>query len=190
LITASKESIDFNKWIWCCPSGDTMRQREMKRKSDNWMDLYKKNVPEEMEPELGKELPHGPVLFYNELVIDHCTNPRNVGEITDADGFAHLGDPSCGDWMNLWIKVASGRIADIKFLSSGCAGAVATSSMTTVLARGKTIEEAKRITDADVILALEGIPGREAKCILSGTSALLEAIRDYEQKSGGAKKNE
>ena len=166
-----------------------MRQREMKRKSDNWMDLYKKNVPEESEPELGKELPHGPVLFYNELVIDHCTNPRNVGEITDADGFAHIGDPSCGDWMNLWIKVDSGRIADIKFLSSGCAGAVATSSMTTVLARGKTIEEAKCITDADVILALEGVPGRDGKCVLSGTSALLEAIRDYEQKSGGAKEN-
>jgi nitrogen fixation NifU-like protein len=163
-----------------------MSAKQLKRKSDNWMDLYKRKTPEEIEP--GIEIPHGPVLFYNELVIDHCTNPRNVGEITDADGFAHLGDPSCGDWMNLWIKVDSGRIADIKFLSSGCAGAVATSSMTTVLAKGKTIEDAKKITDADVILALKGRPGHNGNCVLSGTSALLEAIRDYEQKNGGAKK--
>ena len=133
--------------------------------------------------ELGKELPHGPVLFYNELVIDHCTNPRNVGEIADADGYAHICDPSCGDNMKLWIKVTSGIIADIKFLSSGCAGALATSSMTTVLAKGKTVEEAKRITDADVILALEGVPGHPGNCVLSGTAALLQAIRDYERKN-------
>ena len=173
------------------PVGDTMKQKHTKKRSDSWMDLYRKNEPEEVETtvELGKELPHGPVLFYNELVIDHCTNPRNVGEIANADGYAHIGDPSCGDYMKLWIKVALGRIADIKFLSSGCAGAIATSSMTTVLARGKTIEEAKRITDADVILALEGVPGRNGKCILSGTTALLEAIGDYERRSGQSKKN-
>lgn len=151
------------------------------------MDLYRRRTPEDIELELGMELPHGPILFYNELVADHSRNPRNVGEISNADGFAYLGDPYCGDWMKLWIKVDSGKIADIKFLSSGCAGAVATSSMTTVLARGKTIDEAKRITDADVILALEGIPGRDGKCILSGTSALLEAIRNYEHKNGGTK---
>ena len=153
------------------------------------MDLYRKQAPEEMELELGKELPHGPILFYNELVIDHCTNPRNVGEIRNADGYAHVGDPSCGDWMKLWIKVSADRIEDIKFMSSGCAGAIATSSMTTVLARGKTIDEAKRITDADVILALEGIPGRDGKCVLSGTTALFEAISDYERKNNGSKKN-
>jgi nitrogen fixation NifU-like protein len=171
------------------PVGDTMKQKQVKKKSDSWMDLYKRKESEETEVELGKELPHGPILFYNELVIDHCTNPRNVGQIANADGYANIGDPSCGDYMKLWIKVASGRIADIKFLSSGCAGAIATSSMTTVLARGKTIEEAKRITDADVILALEGVPGRSGKCILSGTTALLEAIGDYERRSGQSKKN-
>lgn len=165
-----------------------MNQRQMRKKSDNWMDLYKRKDHEETEVELGKELPHGPILFYNELVIDHCTNPRNVGEIANADGYAHIGDPSCGDDMKLWIKVASGRVADIKFLSSGCAGAIATSSMTTVLAKGKTIEEAKKISDTDVILALEGVPGRSGKCILSGTTALLEAIGDYERKSGQSKK--
>jgi nitrogen fixation NifU-like protein len=89
--------------------------------------------------------------------------------------------------MQLWIKVDKGRIVDIKFLSSGCVGAVATSSMTTVLARGKTIEEAKRITDAHVIRALEGNPGRDGTCILSGINALLAAIRDYEQKNAARK---
>ena len=153
------------------------------------MDLYKRKTYDEVELRVGMELPHGPVLFYNELVADHSTNPRNVGRITGADGSAHIGDPSCGDSMQLWIKVDRGRIADIKFQSSGCAGAVATSSMTTVLARGKTIEEAKRITDADVILALEGIPSRDGKCVLSGTTALLQAIKDYERKNAGVKGN-
>ena len=160
-----------------------MRQKEIKRKSDNWKDLYRKNRYEDEELQLGMELPHGPVLFYNELVADHSTNPRNVGRITDADGSAHVGDPSCGDEMQLWIKINGGRIADIKFQSSGCAGAVATSSMTTVLAKGKTISEAKRINDAHVILALKGIPGRDGKCVLSGITALLEAIKDYERKN-------
>ena len=165
-----------------------MRQKEIKRRSD-WKDLYKRKTYEEEELKVGMELPHGPVLFYNELVADHSTNPRNVGRITDADGFADIGDPSCGDSMQLWIKVDKGRIADIKFLSSGCAGAMATSSMTTVLAKGKTIEDAKRITDAHVILALKGIPSRDGKCILSGTTALLEAIKDYERKNAADKDN-
>ena len=164
-----------------------MRRRDIKRRSDDWKDLYRKNRYEDDELQLGMELPHGPVLFYNELVADHSTNPRNVGRIADADGSAHVGDPSCGDEMQLWIKVDKGRIADIKFQSSGCAGAVATSSMTTVLARGKTIEEAKRINDTHVILALKGIPSRDGKCILSGTTALLEAIKDYERKKAADK---
>jgi nitrogen fixation NifU-like protein len=164
-----------------------MRHRDIKKRSDDWKDLYRKNRYADDELQLGMELPHGPVLFYNELVADHSTNPRNVGKMTDADGFADIGDPSCGDSMQLWLKVDKGRIADIKFLSSGCAGAVATSSMTTVLARGKTIEEAKRINDAHVILALKGIPSRDGKCILSGTTALLEAIKDYERKKAADK---
>ena len=164
-----------------------MKQRDIKKRSDDWRDLYRKNRSEEEELQLGMELPHGPILFYNELVADHSANPRNVGRIADADGSAHVGDPSCGDEMQLWIKVDRGRIADIKFQSSGCAGAVATSSMTTVLAKGKTLSEAKRITDAHVILALKGIPGRDGKCVLSGTAALLEAIKDYECKNAADK---
>lgn len=113
-------------------------------------------------------------------MADHSTNPRNVGQRAGADGFAHIGDPSCGDWMQLWIKVDSGRIMDIKFPSSGCAGAIATSSMATVLALGKTVDEAKRISDDDVVVALGGVPGRNGNCSLSGIAALREAIRSYE----------
>lgn len=155
-----------------------MRHREIARKSDQWKDLYRKKTPEEM----GEELPHGPVLYYNEIVIDHCTNPRNVGEIPDADGYALVGDLSCGDSMELWIKVDSERISNVKFISTGCAGALATSSMTTVLAMSKTIEEAKQITDHDVVAALQGVSRKDGDCSLSGVTALREAIRDYEQK--------
>jgi nitrogen fixation NifU-like protein len=154
-----------------------MRHREIARKSDQWKDLYRKKTPEEME----EELPHGPVLYYNEIVIDHCTNPRNVGEIADANGYALVGDPSCGDSMELWIKVDSGRILNVKFKSTGCAGALATSSMTTVLAMGKTIEEAKRITDDNVVAALHGVSRKDGNCSLSGVTALRAAIKHYEQ---------
>jgi nitrogen fixation NifU-like protein len=148
----------------------------MKAKSDNWRDLYKKS------PEEEPTLPDGPVLFYNELVIDHFTSPRNVGEMTDADGYALVGDPSCGDQMKLWIKVSDGIISDIRFKSFGCPGAIATSSITTVLAIGKTTETAKRITDDDVVLALEGIPENKRHCSLMGVNALLTAIEDYEKR--------
>lgn len=157
----------------------------MTNKFQDWKDLYSK-AP---EPEGEMVMPDEPVLFYNELVIDHFTNPRNVGEIEDADGYALIGDPSCGDQMKLWIKVRDGRIVDIKFKSFGCPGAIATSSMCTVMAMGKTIEEAQKLTDDDIIAALEGIPAHKAHCSLMGVTALHEAIRDYEKKQtseGGA----
>ena len=148
----------------------------MVKKSNGWKDLYKKK--DEEEP----ELPEGPVLFYNEMVIDHFSNPRNVGEMPDADGYALVGDPSCGDQMKLWITVKEGRISDIKFKSFGCPGAIATSSMATVLTLGKTLAEAKLLTDDDVILALGGIPENKRHCSLMGVNALLAAIYDYEKK--------
>jgi nitrogen fixation protein NifU and related proteins len=148
----------------------------MVKKSNGWKDLYKKK--DEEDP----ELPEGPVLFYNELVIDHFSNPRNVGEMPDADGYALVGDPSCGDQMKLWITVKEGRISDIKFKSFGCPGAIATSSMATVLTLGKTLAEAKLLTDDDVILALGGIPENKRHCSLMGVNALLAAIYDYEKK--------
>jgi nitrogen fixation NifU-like protein len=109
-------------------------------------------------------------LSYNETVMDHFANPRNIGEMAEgeADGFSLTGDPGCGDQLRLWIN--------------GCPGAIASSSMLTVLAMGKTIEEAKRLTDDDVIEALGGIPEQKKHCSLLGVGALHRAIQDYEQK--------
>lgn len=126
----------------------------------------------------------GPILSYNETVLDHFTNPRNVGRLKrqHTDGFALVGDPSCGDQMKLWISVKSDRIADIAFKSFGCPGAIATSSMLTELAKGKTIEEAKQVTDDEVVEALGGIPERKRHCSLLGVQALQAAIEDYEKR--------
>jgi len=126
----------------------------------------------------------GPVLFYNEVVIDHFMNPRNVGELdeADTDGFGLVGDPSCGDQMKLWIAVQAGRITKIAFKSFGCPGAIATSSMLTALAEGKTIEEAKSISDDDVVEALGGIPEKKRHCSLLGVRALQAAIDDWERR--------
>jgi nitrogen fixation NifU-like protein len=126
----------------------------------------------------------GPVLFYNDKVIDHFVNPRNVGELAEdeTDGYGLVGDPSCGDQMKLWISIQENRIDRIAFKSFGCPGAIATSSMLTDLAKGKTVEEAKRITDDDVVEALGGIPERKKHCSLLGVLALQAAIKDWEMK--------
>jgi len=137
------------------------------------------------EPVAGAEAPAEPVLFYNETVIDHFTNPRNVGEIENADGFALVGDPTCGDQMKLWIRVEGGYILDVKFKSFGCPGAIATSSMATMLAMGMHIDDVKMLTDDDVVRALGGIPANKEHCSLMGVGALHAAIRDYEQRSSG-----
>ena len=149
----------------------------------NWA----KNLAARLKRFLNKEIPArspAPVLFYNETVIDHFTNPRNVGEMSaaEADGFALIGDPTCGDQMKLWIKVEQGRIAEIRFKSFGCPGAIATSSMATALAQGKKLEEALDLTDDDVIEALGGIPENKKHCSLLGINALHAAIRDYTEK--------
>jgi nitrogen fixation NifU-like protein len=144
--------------------------------NDSWKELYK-NTAEPVAENQGE-----PVLFYNETVIDHFTNPRNVGEIEDADGFALVGDPSCGDQMKLWIKVVAGHIVDIKFKSFGCPGAIATSSMATTIAMGMHLDDAKQLTDDDIIRALGGIPANKEHCSLMGVGALQAAIRDYEQR--------
>ena len=134
----------------------------------------------------------GPVLFYNEAVIDHFTNPRNVGELpeNETDGYGLVGDPACGDQMKLWISVRSGRIDKIAFKSYGCPGAIATSSMLTDLAKGRTIEEARHLTDDDVVEALGGIPERKKHCSLLGIQALQTAIRDWEIKSSNRQEEE
>jgi nitrogen fixation NifU-like protein len=124
----------------------------------------------------------GPILYYNDTVLDHFTNPRNVGELAEneTDGYGLVGDPACGDQMKLWISIRSERIEKIAFKSYGCPGAIATSSMLTYLAKGRTIEEAKRITDDDVVEALGGIPERKKHCSLLGVLALQAAIKDWE----------
>ena len=146
-------------------------------------------------PDEGMEQPDfpGPILFYNEEVIEHFTHPRNVGELPGAetDGYGLVGDPSCGDQMKLWIQVRQNRIEKIAFKSFGCPGAIATSSMLTELAQGKPVEEAKRITDDDVVEALGGIPERKKHCSLLGVMALQAAIQDGESREsagGGAER--
>jgi nitrogen fixation NifU-like protein len=134
----------------------------------------------------------GPILFYNDVVIDHFVNPRNVGELTEAetDGFGLVGDPLCGDQMKLWISVRSGRIAKIAFKTFGCPGAIATSSMLTSLADGKIIDDAKRITDDNVVEALGGIPEKKRHCSLLAVRALQAAIRDWEVRQMNAKEHQ
>jgi nitrogen fixation NifU-like protein len=119
---------------------------------------------------------------YSEKVMEHFANPHNVGEIPDADGIGKVGNPQCGDVMWLYIKVKDNIITDIKFKTFGCGAAIATSSMITDLARGKTIEEAKVITRQDVANALEGLPPQKMHCSNLAADALREAIKDYEAK--------
>jgi nitrogen fixation NifU-like protein len=119
---------------------------------------------------------------YSEKVMDHFANPRNVGEIPDADGIGKVGNPQCGDVMWLYIKVKDGILTDIKFKTFGCGAAIATSSMITELAKGKTIEEAKKISRQDVADSLEGLPPTKMHCSNLAADALREAIKDYEAK--------
>jgi nitrogen fixation NifU-like protein len=140
-----------------------------------------KDLPE--KPPASGSPPAGPILFYNEIVIEHFTNPRNVGELENPDGEAVVGDPTCGDQMKVHIRVDSNIIVDIKFKSYGCPGAIATSSMVTELAKAKSTDEALMITDDDVVLSVGGIPERKKHCSLLGIKALQEAINDYLRKA-------
>lgn len=120
--------------------------------------------------------------MYSEKVMDHFRNPRNVGEIPDADGVGTVGNPVCGDLMTMYIKVKDGKIMDIKFKTFGCGAAIATSSMTTELAKGKTLEEASKITRADVAESLDGLPAQKMHCSNLAADALKAAINDYLEK--------
>jgi nitrogen fixation NifU-like protein len=121
-------------------------------------------------------------LVYNEILIDHFTHPRNVGEIENPDAMAVVGDPTCGDYVRVYIKVENGKISDFKFLTQGCPGAISTSSIATELAIGKTLEEALKLTDNDVIQAAGGIPARKAHCSLLAIRGLHQAISNYQKK--------
>jgi len=122
--------------------------------------------------------------MYTEKVMEHFKNPRNMGEIPDADGVGTVGNPVCGDLMTVYITVKDNRIADIKFKTFGCGAAIATSSMITELAKGKTIEEAMKITRGDVADSLGGLPPIKMHCSNLAADALRAAIKDYQAKKG------
>ena len=120
--------------------------------------------------------------MYTEKVKDHFLNPRNVGEIKNPDGFGKVGNPVCGDVMAIYIKVKNNRIIDIKFKTFGCSAAIATSSVLTEMVKGKTIDEALKITRNDVANELGGLPAIKMHCSNLAADALREAIKDYKNK--------
>ncbi len=120
---------------------------------------------------------------YTEMVKDHFFNPRNVGEIKDADGVGTVGNPICGDVMTIYIKVKDEIIIDIKFKTFGCAAAIATSSILTGMAKGKMLDEALKITRDDVANELGGLPAIKLHCSNLAADALREAIKDYRKKN-------
>ncbi|KPL00431.1 MAG: nitrogen fixation protein NifU [candidate division Zixibacteria bacterium SM23_73_3] len=120
--------------------------------------------------------------MYSAKVMEHFQNPRNVGEIEDADGVGEIGNPVCGDIMKLYIKVKDGRIIEAKFKTFGCGAAIATSSMVTELVKGKTLEEAKKISRNTVAEALDGLPPIKMHCSNLAADALQKAIEDYKNK--------
>jgi nitrogen fixation NifU-like protein len=126
--------------------------------------------------------------MYSNKVMDHFKNPRNMGEIADADGVGTVGNPVCGDMMTIFIKVDDNRLSDIKFKTFGCGAAIATSSMITELAKGKTIEEALKITRKDVAVNLDGLPPVKMHCSNLAADGLHAAIKDYLKKKGDHKK--
>jgi nitrogen fixation NifU-like protein len=123
--------------------------------------------------------------MYSEKVMEHFKNPRNVGTIENADGIGEVGNPVCGDMMTFYIKVKDNVIDDIKFQTFGCGAAIAVSSMVSEMARGKTVEEASRITNKMVAEALEGLPKQKMHCSNLGADALRKAIQDYQAKKSG-----
>ena len=125
--------------------------------------------------------------MYSEKVMEHFRNPRNMGEILGADGVGTVGNPVCGDMMSISIKVKDNHIVDIKFKTFGCGAAVATSSMITELAKGKTLEEAMKITRANVADELGGLPPVKMHCSNLAADALHAAIEDYHKKQKGDK---
>ncbi len=123
--------------------------------------------------------------MYNKTVMDHFRSPRNVGTIDDADGVGEVGNPLCGDMMTIYLKIEDEEIKDIKFQTFGCGSAIAVSSMLTEIAKGKSIQDAKKITNKDVANALEGLPKNKLHCSNLGADALQMAIKDYEDKKTG-----
>lgn len=122
--------------------------------------------------------------MYSEKVLEHFRNPRNMGEIKDADGVGKVGNPACGDVMYIYIKVKDNKLDDVKFQTLGCGAAIATSSMLTELAKGKSLDDALKITKKDVADALDGLPPIKMHCSNLAAEGLHAAIKDYQTKRG------
>jgi nitrogen fixation NifU-like protein len=120
--------------------------------------------------------------MYSETVMDHFTNPRNAGVIEDADGVGEVGNPVCGDMMTFYIKVKDDRLVDVKFQTFGCVAAIAVSSMVSEMAKGKNLEEAKKISNKLVAETLGGLPPNKMHCSNLGAEALTLAIKNYQEK--------
>ena len=123
-------------------------------------------------------------MAYSEKVMDHFSNPRNVGEIVDADGVGEVGNPKCGDIMKMYIKVDGDVITDVKFKTFGCGAAIATSSMATELVKGKTIDQALSLTNKAVMEALDGLPPVKVHCSVLAEQAIKAALSDYYTRRG------
>ena len=121
-------------------------------------------------------------MMYSEKVMDHFANPRNVGEIPDANGIGEVGNPQCGDIMKMYLKIENNVLVDVKFKTFGCGAAIATSSKATEMVMGKTIEEALSITNKMVTEALGGLPAVKLHCSVLAEEALHEAIKNYKER--------
>ncbi|HPT65279.1 MAG: Fe-S cluster assembly scaffold protein NifU [Acetomicrobium sp.] len=128
--------------------------------------------------------------MYSQKVIDLFMNPKNVGRIDDADGVGEVGNPVCGDIMKIYLKIENDRIVDVKFETFGCAAAIATSSMVTEMVKGKTLQEALKITNKDVAEALDGLPPQKLHCSLLAEEGIKAAIEDYLAKKRESEKEE
>jgi nitrogen fixation NifU-like protein len=122
---------------------------------------------------------------YSAKVMDHFMNPRNVGEIEGADGVGEVGNPACGDMMRLYLKVENGRVVDARFRTFGCGAAIASSSMLTEMIKGKTLDEAREITNHAVAEALDGLPAVKIHCSVMAEQAVKSALDDYAKKHAG-----
>ncbi|MCI8442345.1 MAG: Fe-S cluster assembly scaffold protein NifU [Provencibacterium sp.] len=123
-------------------------------------------------------------MLYSDKVLDHFTNPRNVGEIADADGIGEVGNAKCGDIMKMYLKINGGMIEDVRFKTFGCGAAIATSSMATELIKGKPIEEALGLTNQAVVEALDGLPAVKIHCSVLAEQAIKSALADYYRRQG------
>jgi nitrogen fixation protein NifU and related proteins len=123
--------------------------------------------------------------MYSEIVMDHFNHPRNTGVIEDADGVGEVGNPQCGDMMTFYIKVKDDTLVDVKFQTFGCVAAIAVSSLVSEMAKGKKLEEAKKITNKQVAETLGGLPPNKMHCSNLGAEALTLAIKNYQEKQGG-----